>query len=178
MLNNAWPSIIWHLYDYYLRPGGGYFGTKKACEPFHIQYSYDNNSVAVINSTYDTIKSVKVTAKIYNLDATEKGTKEQTLDLAPDSAATAFELPAPDGLSKTYFLRLQLHDQQENFSATISIGSPRKPMSSTGKISKTLSTLRKPNSATSPASPHYPKSNSTPPPPQNTRQPITPLTSP
>ena len=21
MLNNAWPSMIWHLYDYYLRPG-------------------------------------------------------------------------------------------------------------------------------------------------------------
>jgi exo-1,4-beta-D-glucosaminidase len=20
MLNNAWPSMIWHLYDYYLRP--------------------------------------------------------------------------------------------------------------------------------------------------------------
>ncbi|MEQ1353312.1 MAG: glycosyl hydrolase family 2, partial [Candidatus Acidiferrum sp.] len=110
MLDNAWPSLIWHLYDYYLVPAGGYFGTKKACEPVHVQYSYDNNSVAVINSTYDAIKSVKVSAKIYNLDATEKGTKEQTLDLAPDSAATAFELPASDGLSKTYFLRLQLHD--------------------------------------------------------------------
>jgi exo-1,4-beta-D-glucosaminidase len=33
MLNNAWPSMIWHLYDYFLRPGGGYYGTKKACEP-------------------------------------------------------------------------------------------------------------------------------------------------
>ncbi len=29
MLNNAWPSMIWHLYDYYLRPGGSYFGAKK-----------------------------------------------------------------------------------------------------------------------------------------------------
>ena len=29
MLNNAWPSMIWHLYDFYLRPGGGYFGAKK-----------------------------------------------------------------------------------------------------------------------------------------------------
>ena len=36
MLNNAWPSMIWHLYDYYLRPGGGYYGTKKACEPLHV----------------------------------------------------------------------------------------------------------------------------------------------
>ena len=32
MLNNAWPSTIWHLYDYYLVPAGGYFGTKKATE--------------------------------------------------------------------------------------------------------------------------------------------------
>ena len=40
MLNNAWPSLIWHLYDYYLQPGGGYFGAKKACGPVHVQYSY------------------------------------------------------------------------------------------------------------------------------------------
>jgi len=38
MLNNAWPSMIWHLYDWYLRPGGSYFGAKKACEPLHVQY--------------------------------------------------------------------------------------------------------------------------------------------
>ena len=35
MLDNAWPSLIWHLYDYYLVPAGGYFGTKKACERLH-----------------------------------------------------------------------------------------------------------------------------------------------
>ena len=111
MLNNAWPSLIWHLYDYYLVPAGGYYGTKKACEPVHVQYSYDNNSVAVINSTYEAVKGAKVTAKIYNLDASENGTKEASLDLAPDSSTTAFELPKVDGLSKTYFLRLQLQDR-------------------------------------------------------------------
>ena len=36
MLNNAWPSLIWHLYDYYLVPAGGYYGTKKANEPMHV----------------------------------------------------------------------------------------------------------------------------------------------
>ena len=110
MLNNAWPSLIWHLYDYYLVPAGGYYGTKKACEPVHVQYSYDNNSVAVLNSTYEPMKGVKVTAKIYNLDASEKGTKEASLDLAADSSTTAFELPKVDGLSNTYFVRLQLQD--------------------------------------------------------------------
>jgi exo-1,4-beta-D-glucosaminidase len=112
MLDNAWPSLIWHLYDYYMVPAGGYYGTKKACEPVHVQYSYDNNSVAVINSTYAPIPGVKVTARIYNLDASDKGTKEATLDLDPDSSMTAFELPKVEGLSNTYFLRLQLQDRE------------------------------------------------------------------
>ncbi|KAL1653311.1 hypothetical protein SLS61_004188 [Didymella pomorum] len=30
MLNNAWPSLHWNLFDYYLHPGGSYFGTKAA----------------------------------------------------------------------------------------------------------------------------------------------------
>ncbi len=109
MLNNAWPSLIWHLYDYYMVPAGGYFGTKKSTEPVHVQYSYDDNSVAVVNSTYETVKNARVSATLYNLDATQKGAQNATLDLGPDSSAKAFDLPKPSDLSKTYFLRLQLH---------------------------------------------------------------------
>jgi exo-1,4-beta-D-glucosaminidase len=110
MLDNAWPSLIWHLYDYYLVPAGGYYGTKKANEPVHVQYSYDDNSVAVINSTYASLKAMKVTAKIYDLDASEKGSRDALIDLAPDSSTTAFPVPNVQGLSATYFLRLQLQD--------------------------------------------------------------------
>ncbi len=110
MLNNAWPSLIWHLYDYYLVPAGGYFGTKKACEPVHVQYSYDDNSVAVINGTYAMLKGTKVSAKIYNIDAKEKASREATLDLGADSSTKTFDLPTPEGLTPTYFLKLQLHD--------------------------------------------------------------------
>jgi exo-1,4-beta-D-glucosaminidase len=110
MQNNAWPSLIWHLYDYYLVPAGGYFGTKKAMEPLHVQYSYDDNSVAVINSTYEAVKGVKATAKLYNLDAKEQASRDAALNLAPDSSTKVFDLPNVPGLTKTYFLRLQLHD--------------------------------------------------------------------
>ncbi len=110
MLNNAWPSLIWHLYDYYLVPGGGYFGAKKACEPVHVQYSYDDNSVAVVNNTYEAFQGMKVSARIYNLDGKEKSSKDATVDIGADSSAKAFDWPAPDGLSTTYFLKLELHD--------------------------------------------------------------------
>ena len=33
MLNNGWPSLIWHLYGHDLAPAAGYFGAKKANEP-------------------------------------------------------------------------------------------------------------------------------------------------
>jgi exo-1,4-beta-D-glucosaminidase len=110
LLNNAWPSLIWHLYDYYLVPSGGYFGTKKACEPVHVQYAYDDNSVVVVNSTDRSLGDMKVSATLYNLDASVKAAKEVTLHVLPDSSATAFALPAPAGLTKTYFLRLKLQD--------------------------------------------------------------------
>ncbi len=110
MLNNAWPSTIWHLYDWYLRPGGGYFGTKTANERLHAQYSYDDQSIAVVNSYYKSFRGYKVTAKVYNLDLTEKFTKTAAVDIGEDSAAKVFTIPNIDGLSKTYFVKLTLDD--------------------------------------------------------------------
>ncbi len=108
MLNNAWPSMIWHLYDWYLRPGGSYFGVKRACEPLHVQYSYDDRSIVVVNSYYKNFSGLRVAAKVYNLDMTEKFSHEVTLDAAPDSSVRAFVLPDLDGLSPTYFVSLRL----------------------------------------------------------------------
>ena len=110
MLNNAWPSLIWHLYDYYLVPGGGYFGTKKAQEIVHVQYSYDDHSVAVVNGTYEDLKGLKVTARLYNIDAKEVAAKDATLDVPADASVKALDLARPESLSTTYFLKLQLHD--------------------------------------------------------------------
>ena len=110
MLNNAWPSLIWHLYDYYLVPGGGYFGTKKAMEPIHVQYGYDDHSVAVVNDTYQERKGMKVRARIYSLDATLLADKEELVNVPADAAVKAFELPKPDGLTITFFVKLDLRD--------------------------------------------------------------------
>jgi exo-1,4-beta-D-glucosaminidase len=110
MMNNAWPSMIWHLYDYYLRPGGGYYGAKKACEPLHIQYSYDDRSVVVVNSFYREFKGLTATAKIYNLDFVEKFSRQAVLDIAPDGSKRAFTLPALPDLTSVYFVKLTLAD--------------------------------------------------------------------
>ena len=114
LMNTAWPGLIWHLYDYYLRPGGGYFGTMKALEPVHVQYSYDDASIVVVNSLYQGFSGYQVTAEVYNLDLTQKYTKTMPVNIPEDSSTRAFYLPRIDGLSRTYFVRLLLNDGSGN----------------------------------------------------------------
>ncbi len=49
MLNSPWTSLHWQLFDRYFDQGGAYFGAKKANEDLHLQYSYDDRSVVVVN---------------------------------------------------------------------------------------------------------------------------------
>src|SRR5688572_73271 len=110
MLNNAWPSMIWHLYDWYLRPGGSYFGSKKAGEPLHVQYSYDDGPIVVVNDLQEAFRGLKVKAEVFDLDLKERFAGEATVDVAPDGVARALAIPEIAGLSRTYFVRLWLHD--------------------------------------------------------------------
>jgi exo-1,4-beta-D-glucosaminidase len=112
MLNNAWPSMIWHLYDYYLDAGAGYFGTKKACEPLHIQYSYDDLSVVVVNSTYEPVAGLDASVHVHNLAWKELYTSEAALNAGADSAQRVFSIPESlyEGADKIFFIDLTLSD--------------------------------------------------------------------
>jgi exo-1,4-beta-D-glucosaminidase len=110
MLNNAWPGLIWHLFDYYLLPGGGYFGAKIAVEPLHPIYGYDDRSIAVVSSRYDDVKGLTLHARVFNLDMKEMFARILPVDAPADSTQRVFTLPDIAGLSTTYFVHLQLTD--------------------------------------------------------------------
>jgi exo-1,4-beta-D-glucosaminidase len=112
MLNNAWPGLIWHLYDYYLLPGGGYFGAKNACEPYHPMYSYDDGSIWVINSTYQPVKGLKLKAQVLDLSAKVQWSQESTVEAGPDSATRTLAVPAELAakVGPVYFVSLALTD--------------------------------------------------------------------
>jgi exo-1,4-beta-D-glucosaminidase len=114
MLNNAWPGMIWHLYDWYLRPGGSYFGAKKGCEPLHVQYSYDDRSVVVVNSYYQQFSNMKVVARVYNLDMSLKWSRDAVADVAEDSSTRVYTIPEIAGLSPVYFVSLELQDPSDD----------------------------------------------------------------
>jgi exo-1,4-beta-D-glucosaminidase len=108
MLNNAWNGLIWHLYDYDLRPAGGYFGSKKALELVHVQFSYDDRTVAIVNGKQEALKGLKVVAKIYDTSMKERFTHEEVSDVAADAVTKSFTVAEPEGISAAYFLNLQL----------------------------------------------------------------------
>ncbi len=111
MLNNAWPSLIWHLYGHDLRPGGSYFGARKACEPLHVQYGYDDRSVVVVNSTLRAFRGLSVTARVLDASGTETLSRTSRLDLGPDTAVVVLRLPDPGGITPAYFVSLTLADR-------------------------------------------------------------------
>jgi exo-1,4-beta-D-glucosaminidase len=112
MLNNAWPSMIWHLYDYYLDAGGGYYGARKACEPLHVQYSYDDRSVVVVNSTYAGVPGLHVKAAVYDLKLRQVYEHETAVDAKADSSDRVFDIPEEilSNSGDLQFIRLSITD--------------------------------------------------------------------
>jgi exo-1,4-beta-D-glucosaminidase len=109
MLNNAWPSLHWHLYDYFLNPAGAYFGAKAANEPVHIQYSYDTHAIILVNHTLISEHGLQATIRVRNLDDSVRYERHlQNIDLAGNSTLQLAALPALAELSHTYFIELEL----------------------------------------------------------------------
>jgi exo-1,4-beta-D-glucosaminidase len=105
--DNAWPSLIWHLYRYDLRPAGGYFGSKIALEPVHVQFSYDDRTIVVVNGTQMPQSGLKIVAKLYDITGNEKFSREALVDVAADGVAKSIAIAEPADISASYFLNLQ-----------------------------------------------------------------------
>jgi exo-1,4-beta-D-glucosaminidase len=108
MLNNAWPSIYWHLYDYYLQGAGGYYGARKANEAVHVQYSYDDRGVVAVNNLYRPIAGVRLSADLYDNDLKKISSQKKQLTLAADGSERVLEIP--QSTAPVSFLKLQLQD--------------------------------------------------------------------
>ncbi|MGC1293339.1 MAG: sugar-binding domain-containing protein [Candidatus Acidiferrales bacterium] len=113
MLNNAWPSLYWHLYDYYLQPAGGYFGAKRANQLLHVQYSYDDRSVVVVNGYYHPFPGLTVSTEVYDFDLSRIFSQRTPVDATADASQRVVTIPAfPKTLNpQMYFVKLGLRDR-------------------------------------------------------------------
>jgi exo-1,4-beta-D-glucosaminidase len=119
MLNSHWPSFYGNLIDYYLSPGGAYFGAKKGLQPLSVVFnsyaSGDRNEgkVIVVNQTSGGVQALHVRVRVYDLsgkiidDRSVEGIK-----LSYNSASQVLSLPRYPQASPVFFVRCQLFDEQ------------------------------------------------------------------
>ncbi|MET8859100.1 exo-beta-D-glucosaminidase [Streptomyces sp. NPDC004579] len=113
MLNSGWTSLHWQLMDRYLDQGGAYFGAKKANEPLHVQYSYDDRSVVVVNNRHTPVSGLSARVTLFDPDGTQRYDRTATgLTVRGDGArVTALTVPSSvKGLATTHLARLVLRD--------------------------------------------------------------------
>jgi exo-1,4-beta-D-glucosaminidase len=112
MLNNAWPSLIWHVFDYYLRPGGGFFGTQRACAPLHVMLAPGRREVLVVNEHGEAKNGLRAEIEVLELDLSVRHKETRELDIAASSVLELSSIPEPRNGSGMFFVRLLLRDRE------------------------------------------------------------------
>jgi exo-1,4-beta-D-glucosaminidase len=108
LLNNSWPSLIWHLYDWSLVPAASFYGAKKANEPIHAVFAYDDRSVFVVNNTAKAEATSSVAVRVLDLEGNEKDSQRLPFSVGPDASMKVGAVPVPAGQKGVHFVELEL----------------------------------------------------------------------
>lgn len=118
MLNSVWPSFYAHLYDYYLKPGGAYYGAKKGLRPVSVVFDsyaagdHTEGKVTVVNQTLAEQDGLRVRVRIYDLDGKVRLDRSaNNIRVAYGEAAQALTLPRLHNMTSAYFVRCDLFDK-------------------------------------------------------------------
>ncbi|MDF1549317.1 MAG: glycoside hydrolase family 2 TIM barrel-domain containing protein [Bacteroidales bacterium] len=113
MLNSAWPEMYWQLYDSYLMPNGAFYGAKKAGAPIHAVYNYDNNSLYLVNDKLTDKENISLSIKVFDIESKLIHEKVIAQNISANYAMQVYQLPELKNISKTYFLSLQISENNK-----------------------------------------------------------------
>ena len=85
MLNSAWPSLYWQLYDWYGVPTAGYYGVKKACSSVQMMFNYADGNLYIVNGGPDC-RTVSASIRVF--DAGSKPLEERSMQLSVPSGGS------------------------------------------------------------------------------------------
>jgi exo-1,4-beta-D-glucosaminidase len=108
MFNNAWPSLHWNMFDYYLRPAGSYFGTKTGSRTEHVAYDYVTSEVYIINRSLNATGTRTINVEIMTAGGKSLHNSTVSTETVPNTSKAVLEVPLPRDLSEIFFLKLNL----------------------------------------------------------------------
>lgn len=119
MFDNQWPSFFGHLFDYYLKPGGAYYGAKKGLRPLSVVFDYfatgdhSHAHFTVVNQTPTNQHGLRARIRIYDL--TGKLRDDWTIPnitVASGGVAHILIIAKPAHITPVYFVRCDLFNAQ------------------------------------------------------------------
>ncbi len=104
MLNSHWPSFFGNIFDYYLRPGGAYYGAKKGLRPLSVVFDsyatgdHRQGKVSVVNQSPEARSDLRVRVRTYDLGGRLRDDRAADgIDVDSGAAAPAMTLPPGAG---------------------------------------------------------------------------------
>ena len=117
MLNSHWPSFFGNIFDYYLRPGGAYYGAKKGLKPLSVVFDsyasgdHQRAKVSVVNQSAGRREGLRVRVRTYDLSGRLRGDRRvEGIAVDAGRAAQALMLPPGPADSPVFFVRCELFD--------------------------------------------------------------------
>lgn len=117
MLNSHWPSFFGNIFDYYLRPGGAYYGAKKGLRPLSVvfdSYATGDGSqaqVTVVNQSPAAEADLRVRVRTYDLSGKLRDERSAgRIAVGSGGAVRAVTLPPGPADYPAFFVRCELLD--------------------------------------------------------------------
>ncbi len=117
MLNSHWPSFYGHIIDYYLSPGGAYYGAKKGLRPLAVVFDayakgdHSHARIMVFNQTPRDAQDLRVRVRVYDLNGKVIDDRSADPVHVPVNGSTqVILLPRYPGSTPVFFVRCQLLD--------------------------------------------------------------------
>lgn len=115
MSHPAWPSMIWQTYSWDFQTHGSFYGSKKGCEPLHIQMNLHNNEVIAINTTLGVVQGAMAVMQIYTMEGKLLQSKSLPVDIHSNTKLELFTATFDEAvLPANYLVRLSIRDQKGN----------------------------------------------------------------
>ena len=112
MSHSAWPSMVWQTYDYYFEPTGAFFGSRKGCEPLHIQYNPVDSVAEIVNRSGADHMRLTALTRVLDINGRELGRSRSAVDSPEDTTVPVAVPSLPDGYKGVYFIDQQLLDRK------------------------------------------------------------------
>jgi len=106
MSHPAWPSTVWQTYSSDYETNGVFYGSRKGCEPLHVQFQPDTWNIYFINNTVKDFPGISTRLKIWDLDSREIFSMSSVNDSKANSSTKCFVPEIPKNLPEVYLVRL------------------------------------------------------------------------